>query len=163
MIQQGRKKELVVSQFGRDQGRHFLITEASAMAAEKWAWRLFLAVKGTNAEVPPEHAAYGIVEVARRGINAFLASDIDFEKLEPLLDEMMACVQLVRDPSSIDSATGMPVATPMTLSDDIQEVQTIGWLRSEVLRVHTNFSVVEAALAWVSRVFPKPLPDSETT
>lgn len=163
MIQQGRKKELVVSPFGRDQGRHFLITEASAMAAEKWAWRLFLAVKGTNAEVPPEYSAYGIVEVARRGINAFLASDIDFEKLEPLLDEMMGCVQLVRDPSVIDAVTGMPVATPMTLSDDIQEVQTIGWLRSEVLRVHTNFSVVEATLAWVSRVFPKPSPASETT
>lgn len=163
MIQSGRKKEVVVSPYGRDAGRHFLITEASAMAAEKWSWRLFLAVKGTSAEVPSEYAAYGIVEVARRGINAFLASDIEMAKLEPLLDEMMDCVKIVRDPSVIDPVTGMPLATPMITSDDIQEVQTLGWLRSEVLRIHTNFSVIDVVLSWVSRAFPSPSQDSATT
>lgn len=148
---------------GRDRGKIFKLTEMPARRAEKWAWRLFLAVKGTGAQVPESLAQFGMVAVAIRGINSFLASDVDFAKLEPLLDEMIdECVGLVRDINAVDPVNGGPLGSPMFADADIEEVPTIAWLRSEVLRLHTGFSVVEALLTWVSTL-PKEPPDSSNT
>lgn len=140
-----RKVEtVVVPRWGtRDDGKTFILTEMFASKAEKWAWRLFLAVKGTTASVPEEIAALGMVAVAIRGLNSFLAADVKFELIEPLLDEMFECVKMIRDPRYPDVATALA-------DDDIEEVQTRAWLRSEVLRLHTNFSLVDAALEWIS-------------
>lgn len=140
----GRKSELVrVPDWGaRDAGKIFRITEMPAARAEKWALKLMLALKGTSAAIPEGLAPYGMVAVAIRGINSFLASDVDFDKLEPLLDEMFTCIQIIRDPQHPD------VASEIVSDDDIQEVKVRGWLRSEVLRVHTNFSFLEALSAW---------------
>lgn len=162
----GRKSEIVrvpiADWSGRDGGKVFKLTEWPAARAEKWALRLFLALKGTTAQVPETLAPYGMVAVAIRGINSFLASDADWSKLEPLLDEMMECVQIVRDPFATD-VTGSPVATPIVSDDDIEEVRTRGWLRSEVLRIHTNFSLVEALLEWLATLKQPPSPESLTT
>ena len=144
-----RKREVVTvpaSWGGRDANKNFVVTEMPATRAEKWAWRLMIAVKGTTAEVPQEVAALGMVGVAIRGLNAFLASDVDFAKLEPLLDEMMTCVTVVRDLQHPD------VATPIVSDDDVEEVRTVAWLRSEVLRVHTGFSAAEAFSRIVSAI-----------
>ncbi len=147
---------------GRDAGKTFEITEAPATAAEKWAWRLIIALKGTTGEIPEGIAHLGYVAIAIRGFNAFLASDVDYAKLEPLLDEMMDCVRIVRDPSSIDKATGDPVATSlMSDGSDIEEIRTLGWLRSEVLRIHTGFSFTGALSTWAS--FMKSPEGSENT
>jgi hypothetical protein len=35
-----------------------------------------------------------------------------FVKLEPLLDELLECVKIVRNPA-VDRATGQPLATPL--------------------------------------------------
>lgn len=149
----GRKREVVtvpVEWGGRDAGKHFLITEASAMQAEKWAWKLWIAVKGTSASIPENIAPLGMIAVAIRGINSFLAADVEFEKLEPLLDELMTCIKIVRDPGTPDPALeGVPLATSV-MPDDVQEPRTITWLRGEVVRVHTNFSFIDAATAWIS-------------
>lgn len=134
----------------RDAGKYFLITEMPAARAEKWAMRAFLALKGTTGEVPPEVMQLGMVAVAWRGLNAFLAADVDAAKLEPLMDEMLTCVQMIRDPRAVDKATGGPVATPIVSDDDVEEVRTILWLRSEVLRVHTGFSAADALSRLVS-------------
>jgi hypothetical protein len=142
-----RKKETVrvPAEWGaRDANKLFLLTEMSAADAEKWGLRMFLVVKGTSAQIPDGMAALGMIAVAIRGINAILAADIEWTKLEPLLDEMMTCVQIVRDPSHPD------VATALVSADDIEEARTIGWLRSEVLRLHTNFSFTEALSKWAS-------------
>lgn len=149
-----RKTEVVVVPAewgGRDANKCFLITEMSAAEAEKWAWRLALCVKGTAAQIPESIAGLGMIAVAVRGINSFFAHDVDEKKLLGLFDEMMVCVQVVRDPRAIDGTTGRPVATPIVSADDIEEVRTIMWLRSEVLRVHTNFSFIDAALAWIAK------------
>lgn len=142
-----RKVERVVvpADFGRDAGKTFEVTEKSAMEAEKWAWRLALAVKGTSAQIPEAIAPLGYVAIAIRGINSLLAADVDFARIEPLLDEMMACVQIVRNP-----AGGSGLATPLVGTDDIEEVRTISWLRSEVLRIHTNFSFTDAFSTWAA-------------
>lgn len=155
MIPSGRKREVVTIPAewgGRDAGKHFLITEAPAMQAEKWAWKLWIAVKGTSASIPESIAPLGMIAVAIRGINSFLAADVEFEKLEPLLDEIMTCVQIVRDPNTPDPVLpGVPLATKL-MTDDIQEPRTITWLRGEVVRVHTNFSFIDAMTAWMTMV-----------
>lgn len=146
-----RKTEYVTvpSWGGRDAGKVFRIKESPATQAEKWAWKLIIALKGTTAQIPEEIAPLGMIAVAIRGINSFLASDVDFAKLEPLLDEMLDCVKIVRDPNTTDKTTGEPLATELVSDDDIEEVKTIAWLRSEVLRIHTNFSFIEALSWWV--------------
>lgn len=142
----GRKSETVKVPLwgGRDAGKLFRLTEMPAARAEKWALRLVLAMKGTSAAIPESLAPFGMVAVAIRGINSFLASDVDFNKLEPLLDEMFECVKMVRDPAHPD------VISDLVSDDDIEEVKTRGWLRSEVLRLHTNFSFIDAVSTWVA-------------
>lgn len=147
-----RKKEIVAVPKlggGRDDGKTFMIDEMSAAQAEKWALRMFIALKGTSAAVPDDVARFGMVGVAIRGLNAFLAADVRFVDIEPLLDDMLTCVRIVRDPHHPDVATAL-------MSDDIEEVQTRVWLRGEVLRVHTGFSVAEAFSLLVSAIKTGP-------
>lgn len=148
----GRKTEYVtVPGWGlRDAGKVFKITEMDAARAEKWAYRMIFAVKGTTAQIPESLAGLGMVAIAVRGINSVLASDTDWLKLEPLLDEMFSCISIVRDPKARDASTGQPVESPIVSIDDIEDVITRGWLRSEVLRVHTNFSFIDGVLKWLS-------------
>jgi len=149
-----RKEEYVTVPLAwgaRDAGKVFKITEMPAAQAEKWFVRAVIALKGTSAFIPENLAAYGTVILTIRGINSFLAADVDYDKLEPILDEMFSCVQIVRDVNARD-AEGRMIATNLAVPDDIEEVRTRGWLRSEVLRVHTNFSVVDGLSSWVSRI-----------
>jgi hypothetical protein len=143
---------------GRDAGKVFQVTEAPATQAEKWAWKSIIALKGTSAQIPESLAPLGMVAVAIRGINSFIASDVPFERIEPLLDELMTCVKIVRDPGARDRMTGLPVATDLVSADDIEEVRTVAWLRSEVLRIHTNFSFLDAVSAWVAFQKTAPIP-----
>jgi hypothetical protein len=126
---------------GRDKGKTFHLTEKPALKAERWAWRMFIALKGTSGYIPLDIegsiARLGYVGVALRGINAFLAADVDYEKVEPLLDEMMECVSVVRDPKHQDVYTKL-------LETDIDELRTVGWLRDEIVRLHVGFSFVDA-------------------
>lgn len=153
-----RKRETVVVPAwpgNRDAGKTFVITEMPAAQAEKWALRAFLALKGSEERIPDGIQGLGMVGVAIIGLNVFLQADIDFSKIEPLLDEMMTCVQIVRDPGAADHASGLPVATSLVSPDDIEEVATRAWLRSEVLRVHTGFSPADALSALVSAISSK--------
>jgi hypothetical protein len=151
-----KKQDVTVPQWsGRDDGKVFRITEMPAAQAEKWAWRLFIAMKGTTAQVPPEIAQLGMVGVAIRGLNSFLAADVRFQDIEPLLDEMMTCVTRVRDPAHPDVATNL-------IDGDVEEVQTRGWLRSEVLSLHVGFSVTDALLTLICQVMA-PVPALSNT
>jgi hypothetical protein len=133
-----RNSELVrvPTSFGRDADKLFKITEMPASQSEKWALRLFIAMKGTSGEVPPEVMQMGMIAVAWRGLNTFLAADVDAEKLMPLLDDMMVCVEAVRDKSRPDVAMQL-------IEEDIWEPRTRVWLRGEIVRVHTGFSLAD--------------------
>ena len=136
-----RKSEVVVvpaKDGNRDSGKHFLITEMSAMEAEKWAMRAILMLKGSGERLPDNVQGLGMIGVAILGLNVFLQGTIKAGDLEPLMDEMMTCVKMVRDPRTPG------VATDIVSPDDIEEVSTRLWLRSEVLRVHTGFSPADA-------------------
>lgn len=143
-----RKREIVpapqTAWIGRDAGKTFLISEWSARRAEKWAWGMTFALKGTTSEIPLEVARLGVVGVGIRLLNVVLKADAPYSAIEPFMDQLIdECVTMIRDPSAIDKATGLPVATPL-LDGDVAEMATLQWLRSEVIRVHTNFSVFDA-------------------
>lgn len=147
-----RKVEIVIVPAwdgNRDAGKHFQIREMAAAVAEKWAWRLFIALKGSGSEIPESAQRLGMVGVAFAGFNTILRAQINPDELEPLLDQMMTCVRLIRDPGARDKTTNEPIASEIVSDDDIEEVQTIGWLRAEVLRVHTGFMLVAAIQKWL--------------
>ena len=139
----------IVPEWGaRDAGKMFRITEMSAAHAEKWAWRGLLMLKGSGAAIPEGVEHLGMVGVFRVGLNAFLGGSIRFEELEPWLDEMMGCLTFVSDQKHLE------LARPL-LEDDISEVKTRLWLRSEIIRVHTDFSVADALFALVAAATPE--------
>lgn len=136
-----RKSEIVIApraEGNRDAGKHFLITEMPAAQAEKWAYRAVLLIKGSGERIPDNVSGLGMVGIAILGLNVFLRGTIRPEDLDPLMDEMMTCVRMIRDPRYPD------VATEIVSDDDIEEVRTRLWLRSEVIRIHTGFSPAAA-------------------
>lgn len=143
-----RKTEIVIvpkwDDTNRDVGKHFLITEMPAAKAEKWAMRALLLLAGSGERIPTNVQGLGMVGVAILGINVFLQGTIRPEDLDPLMDEMFTCVQFIRDPKHPE------VVTSIVSDDDVEEVKTRLWLRSEVLRLHTGFSPADALSSLIS-------------
>lgn len=129
----------------RDAGKHFLITEWPAAKAENWALRMFIAMKGSGSEIPEAAQRMGMIGIAFAGMNAFLRADVNPDVLIPLLDELLACAKMIRDPKKPEISTQLD-ASPY----DIMDVRTRMWLRSEVLRIHTGFSVADVLSKWMS-------------
>lgn len=127
-------KDVVIAAEGRDKGKRFLITEMSATQAEKWAARALLALGRGGFEYSAELRSVGMSAIAVAGLGALLRTH--YEDVEPLLDEMMACVQIYPDPKASFTRALYP--------DDIEEVYTLAILRSEVFELHTGFSVAGA-------------------
>lgn len=158
----GRKTKTVVASYGRDANKNYLITEMSAAQAEKWGMRALLLFQGSGETIPMEVRGLGMVGVAIIGFNAFMRANIDPDKLEPLLDEMMTCVRIVRDPSAADRTTGQPVPHALISDNDIEEIQTRLWLRSEVVALHTGFSP-EDVLSTLISLIRTQVPSSTTS
>jgi hypothetical protein len=137
-----RKTEtVVIEREGRDKGKTFLITEMPAMQAEKWAARALLALGRAGVEIPDDAMGLGAAAIISAGLGAF--RQMNFVDAEPLLDEMMSCVQIVPDPTKKDATTQAPIVRAL-IDGDIEEVATLAQLRSEVIEVHTGFSVTAA-------------------
>lgn len=132
---------------GRDAGKVFKLTEMDAFRAEKWAWRLMIALKGTSMQLPTDIERLGMVGVAIRSINGFFAADVDENKLFALFEEMLTCVTMVRNPAQSDTATMLGAG-----QGDIKEPKTLAWLRSEVLELHTGFSLADALSALFRKI-----------
>ncbi len=156
-----RKKELViVPKFegtdNRDIGKTFQLNEWDAETGEKWAIAMVLAFNRSAGEIPMDLRGIGWEGIAILSINTFLRGNIQAEEIIPLLDKLLDCVKIVRDPKHPD------IATEIVSADDIEEVATRLWLRSEVLRLHTNFSPIAVLSALISAIMTKR-PDSSTT
>lgn len=128
-------KSVTIQTEGRDKGKTYLITEMDAFQAEKWAARALLAVARSGVELPEESTTANMAVLAIIGIKAL--SFVSFVDAEPLMNEMMQCVQVVPDP-----VRNPGFARPL-VADDIEEVQTILYLRSEVFEIHTGFSLLD--------------------
>src|SRR6266702_1240453 len=127
-----KTKHVTIHLEGRDKGKQFFITELPASKAEKWAAKAFLALAHAGVEIPDEIRGAGMAALAVVGLNAL--GRVSFEEAEPLLDEMMSCVQAVPDPKR-------PTIIRELVEDDIEEVATRIFLRGETFEVHTGFSI----------------------
>ena len=147
----------------RDLGKTFRITEWPASIIDKWGTRMMLAANSGAGELPLNIGGIGIEGIAIIGINAFLRGNILPGTLIPLLDELLDCVKIVRDPKQPQTASEL-IECKDGLEDDVQEVATRWWLRGEVLTLHLNFSVSAALSALYSKIMtkPNPSPDSST-
>lgn len=119
---------------GRDRGKRFLITELPSTKAEKWAARAINALLASGIEIDDAVAASGLRGLAASGL-ASLASfkGVPWDLLEPLLDEMMTCVQIVPDPAR-------PAVIRPLIEEDIEELMTRLQLRAEWIDLHMGFS-----------------------
>ena len=115
----------------RDAGKTFLLTEMSAADSERWAIRSLGAIANSGLDIPPEVIQMGMGALAAVGFKGLLT--MQFHEAAPLLDEMMACVQIVPDPKN-------PHVVRPVDDEDIEEVATRLMLRSEVFELHTGFS-----------------------
>jgi hypothetical protein len=144
----GKRTVTVPEWGGRDAGKVFVIHEQNVLRVERWATDAVIALKGTRGEIGPEIARYGYVAVARAFLNAILLADIEREKLQPLLDEMRAAIEIIRDPKQhpeIASAVRWEL-------DDVEELKTLAWLRSETVDVNLGFSPAELLSRAVSAI-----------
>lgn len=129
-----KTRDVTIEQEGRDKGRVYRITEMPASVAERWAIRALTAASRTNLDIG-NVLGLGMQGIAIVGVTALLSSR--FEELEPLLDEMMACIK----PHMIDGQV-IKVDRPLDESD-IEEVSTRLRLRREVLELHVGFSIAD--------------------
>lgn len=127
----------------------FRLTEWPAAKAENWGLRMLMAANQGGGEIPLNLAGIGMEGIAIIGINAFLRGNIVPGTLIPLLDELLECVTIIRDPKRPD------IATPLN-PDDIEEVATRMWLRGEVLSLHLGFSVSAALSALYRKIMTPP-------
>jgi hypothetical protein len=136
-------KVVTVSAPGRDQGKHFLITEMSAVQGTEWAIRVFLALANANVDLPDGVIVSGMEGMVRVGLRALFK--IPYEQARPLLADLMRCIQRVEDlrhpfPRALVADPGNPDG------DDIQEIGTSFFLQGEVFEVLTGFSIA----AWIA-------------
>jgi hypothetical protein len=126
-----KTSHITIQDEGRDKGKVFVLTEKSAIEADKWGIRALLALSKSGVPIPPEFMEMGIIGVLAVGIHRL--AGVSFGDLEPLLDEMLTCVQVIPTPERPDIVRKL-------LPDDIEEVKTLQTLRMEVFRLHTGFS-----------------------
>lgn len=137
-----------ITEEGRDKGKRFLLTEKPAMQAEKWAIRALQAAIRSGVQIPDDIAKQGMAAVAAVGIQALVS--MNFAEAEPLMDELMDCIMIVRDPKHPEG-TAFPI---IPNSDDIEEIQTIVKLQREVISLHINFSTIVSPSTSTSEARP---------
>lgn len=115
---------------GRDKGKIFHIQEMPATKAEKWALRCFFAIGASGVDISEMDKRLGIVGLVRHGLTALMK--VPYDVAEPLLDEMMTCVQLAPSPSN-------PNLLRALFEGDIEEIKTFFELRKAIFGLHTDF------------------------
>lgn len=127
----------------RDFNRRYRVNEMSADKAERWAIRLLLALANAAAKMPEEQVMSGlnglnvtIPQLLVQGIRSL--AGMRFEDAEPLLADMMSCVEFI--PPGMEQ--GVPIASGD--ASQIEEVSTRMTLRYEVLQLHLGFSLADA-------------------
>ena len=97
------------------------------LRAEKWAARVLIAIGRAD------KASSGIAGLLANGIEGLLSSltRIAWEDAEPLLDEMLTCVQ---------AQPSLGIYRPLNMdASDIEEIGTLLKLRQEILGLHFRF------------------------
>lgn len=130
-------KDWKVETEGRDKGKIFRLTEMTSSRGEKWAYRALLALAGGSAQLPEGFESTGWAGLAQVGFKGLMS--LPWPLLEPLLDEMMECVQIVPDPKNLSFARDLEPEGGQG-DYDIEEITTRPALRMEIFKLHVDFS-----------------------
>ncbi len=120
---------VTVTEEGRDKGKVFLITEMPARFGHKWATRAMFSVMNSGVEVPENILTAGMAGFAMLGLQSMAL--VPFEMAEPLMDELLACVEFIPDPEK-------PHVKRRLFESDIEEILTIFKLQKEALNLHVE-------------------------
>lgn len=140
----------------RDAGKAFRITEKSAWECEEWSQRALMAAAQAGISIDEDVIDQGVGAVLAVGLRALLT--MGFADAKPLLDDMMTCVEFIPDRSKSD-------ITRKDWHDDVEELSTLLALRSEVVEIHTGFSI-PAFLSNLGKAGSRttaPSPDTQTS
>lgn len=124
----------------RDNGKTFLLTEMPADQGARWADRFIFAIMNAGIDLPDGIVGGGMAGLAAIGLESILKalSKVPFEVAEPLLDEIMTCVQW-------RGAAALPWQAILSgINCQIEEVQTFYSLRIAWLELHLGFSFAAA-------------------
>lgn len=135
--------DVKVEKEGRDQGKVFRLTEMDAYRAELWGMRALTVMNRANVDLPVEALGAGMIAIALYGFRALMSAD--FDQVQPLLDEMMECVQRVPSPDTL------PEVVRRLVPDDTEEIGTRLWLRERLIELHTGFSLADVISDWKAR------------
>lgn len=119
-----------ITKEGRDRGKVFKITEMAAIPGHKWATRAIFALMNAGVEIPEDIADAGFATLATLGIKAL--GKVNIEVAEPLLQELMSCVEIIPDPAK-------PEIVRRCIDEDFEEISTLFILQKEVLALHLDF------------------------
>jgi hypothetical protein len=122
---------------GRDKGKVFCLKEMSSAQAERWGVRAINSLIKAGVQVPEGMEMSGMAGIVRLGIRSL--SIIPFEELEPLMNEMFACITVKPDARHPELTRSL--VDGMGDGDDIEEVQTRIFLRQRLLELHLGFSL----------------------
>lgn len=129
--------DVTVAAKGRDYDKRFRITEMPAYQAEAWGMRAMSAMARAGVEIPqgiiPEMLGGNMLAILAVGIPSLLKAD--FADVQPLLAEMMECVQ------ALNVTDGGETTVRRLIPDDTEEWTTLPWLRDKVLELHLGFSL----------------------
>lgn len=158
-----RKEITITIESGRDEGKTFHVTEMSASHMEKWAARALLVVLGGNGHVDKTQVqdlaktsnASALVSV---GLGAL--SSVNWDKVEPLYDELLPQVSIVPD---ADKPNVKIPLRPANVDNHIEDVTTLVRLRGEVLKLSLDFFGTGGGFAFRLSELLAPLMDSQTT
>lgn len=138
----------------RDAGKMFFLQEKSAMETEQWAERALLAMASGGVDIPSEVLRMGAGAVVAAGFRSLM--HVSWHDAKPLLDEMMECVSFVPDPANKNVQRGVD-------PEDIDEVSTLLKLRTEVIELHTGFSIADFLSKLGKSAVTSPTPDLQDT
>lgn len=151
---------------GRDheRGWAFYIKEWPAARAEKWIVRFGLALtRSSGVQIPMQWSGLGWQALGVLFMNGILAGGVQADEIMPIYDELLECVSIIRDPKARDTATGEVVRSQIVSEDDVEEVVTRAWLRDEVFKLHSGFSVADALSKWFSTAERESRPETSST
>lgn len=125
------RKEIVITLQDRDQEWTFKIKEMPATRLESWIIRALLLLGSSGIKVPggSDIRAAGAY-LAKSGLSAL--SSLDYDKVQPLLDELLGCCSRVLD--NLEER-----CTPQSVDAYILDVTTLFRLRVEAVKLNLGF------------------------
>lgn len=120
-------KTITIPGAGRDKGKTFVLTEMAPRDGHRWATHALFAIINGGFDIPEDLLDAGFAGLATLGIKALSSARI--ENMEPLLDGLFSCVQVMPDPAK-------PTLLRSDIEADIEESATFFLLQKEVLMLH---------------------------